>query len=225
MAEPKPEPTAPKKPNKRTGRTPRLTPVVRDAIVKAVSLGLPWTSEPVARVANVSPRTLRLWVKNGREAKSGVYRDLYVALTAAEQSAIQRSLETIQKAAAEREVVETKETRRPDGTVVTVTTRRTEFTWTAAAWYLERTLPDVFGRNRVELEDLWKLVRQVMKGQGNGDDDTGAAQSGVPQVAKGGSGKGDPQPDAGPAPLGPDPPVLGDGDDPGPVAGPVPLFG
>lgn len=106
-------------------RPTKLTAEVKDRIMQAVQAGN--YLETAAQYAGIDSSTLRRWVQKG-EAPSAPepYRSFCTALKSARAAAEVRSVALIQQAA-------------------------TGGTWQAAAWYLERSYPDRWGRTRVEV--------------------------------------------------------------------------
>lgn len=107
------------------GRRTKLTEEVKDRILQAVSAGN--YLETAAQFAGVDASTMRRWVVKGEAAGAPEpYRSFCAALKGARAAAEVRSVTLIQQAA-------------------------TNGTWQAAAWYLERSYPDRWGRTRVEV--------------------------------------------------------------------------
>lgn len=107
------------------GRRTKLTPEVQDRVLSAVSAGN--YLETAAQYAGIDASTLRRWVVKGEAAGAAEpYRTFCAALKSARAAAEVRSVALIQQAA-------------------------TDGTWQAAAWYLERSYPDRWGRTRVEV--------------------------------------------------------------------------
>lgn len=88
----------------------KLDPAMIGKVALALGSGL--TLRLAAQHAGVHDRTLYRWIARGRKAKSGVYRDLVVAIDAAEAQCAKQLLEVIRDTAPDR--------------------------WQAAAWLLER---------------------------------------------------------------------------------------
>jgi transposase-like protein len=106
-------------------RPTKLTPEVQDRIIQAVTAGN--YLETAAQYAGIDGSTLRRWVAKGESDTSAEpYRSFCTALKSARAAAEVRSVALIQQAA-------------------------TGGTWQAAAWYLERSYPDRWGRTRVEV--------------------------------------------------------------------------
>ena len=120
--------------SKKPGRPPipsKLTPERQDRIVSAVKAGN--YLETAARFAGIDPSTLHGWMAKGRtevasrdnghdpDPMQDVYVNLLEAVEGAKAEAEVRAVAMIQRAAA-------------DGT------------WSAAAWYLERSAPYRWGR-------------------------------------------------------------------------------
>lgn len=98
--------------------TCKLNEETATAIVNAVRAGN--TNETAAAYAGINKDTLYTWMRKGRAAERGAYRDFVEALDHALASSEVRDLALIGKAAEEQ--------------------------WQAAAWRLERRYPDRYGR-------------------------------------------------------------------------------
>lgn len=110
---------------RKQGRPTKLTDDVQERILKAVQTGN-WL-ETASAFAGVDASTVRRWVAKGEaEDAEEPYRSFCAAIKQARAEAEIRSVTLIQKAA-------------QDGT------------WQAAAWYLERSYPDRWGRHRLEI--------------------------------------------------------------------------
>jgi hypothetical protein len=138
----------------RTGRKPKLTPAVADTILKAVALGVPVIT--AASYAGVSKAAILQWLQRGRgehpdRAASPVYVDFVDRLEKSRAQDEIRRIGRIEQAAKGGTVIYEKTTRYPDGRIVTEV-RHTAPEWTADAWHLERSRPDLWGRReRVDL--------------------------------------------------------------------------
>lgn len=106
-------------------RPTKLTQEVQDRIMSAVQAGN--YLDTAANFAGIDGSTMRRWVQKG-DAPSAKepYRSFCTALKSARAAAEVRSVALIQQAA-------------------------TGGTWQAAAWYLERSYPERWGRTRVEV--------------------------------------------------------------------------
>lgn len=102
----------------RNGRPVKLTPELQNEICKVIRAGN--YIETAAAFAGVSKQTLYNWMRKGRQAKSGKYREF---------------LDAVKKALAESEVRD-----------VMIIAKAAEENWQAAAWRLERKFPDRWGR-------------------------------------------------------------------------------
>lgn len=87
-------------------------------LLKHIRAGVPF--KYACEAVGISYQTYAEWVRKGKRARSGQYRDFYEEVKKARGNAISRNVAIIQKAA--------------------------EKTWQAAAWWLERTCPEEFGR-------------------------------------------------------------------------------
>lgn len=117
------------------GRPTKLTPENQAIIIKAIGLGA--TYKAAANAAEVSYDSLNLWLKKGKKAKSGRYFKFYYAIKKALGDRQARWLSQIERAA-------------ENGT------------WQAAAWKLERTEREHFGRQRLDVEHGGEIKIQVI---------------------------------------------------------------
>lgn len=100
------------------GRKTKLTPERQATIVRLIRAGN--YLETAACAAGIDRQTLRVWLKRGAREAAGVYNDFVVAVDEAAAVAEARSVAIIAKAA--------------------------ETQWQAAAWFLERSRRDRWGR-------------------------------------------------------------------------------
>ena len=105
-------------------RPTRLTNVIQETLVEAFTLGN-ISIDTAAHYAGIAPSTYYNWMKRGREAKKGDER--YVEF-----------MEAIEKARAEAIMVN----------LVIIRRAAQEGNWQAAAWWLERVMPRVYGRKQ-----------------------------------------------------------------------------
>jgi hypothetical protein len=145
----------------RKGRLPKLTPELTSAFCQVVGGGL--SRARAAAVVGVTPKTVCLWMRLGREQRTGPHVHFVHAVTAAEARFIAANLATVRRAATPAKRRVTKTTTRPDGSVVTEVTERTECDWLAAKWLLECRDPDTFGPDRKELAALRKELAELRK--------------------------------------------------------------
>lgn len=113
------------------GAPTKLTAETSMSIVDSIRSGM--YLKHAAMRAGVHPHTVANWMGKGRDAKTGLHRDFFDAVTRARADAIARNVALIQVAA------------RND--------------WRAAAWWLKTTLPDLFGdhealRSRADADEL-----------------------------------------------------------------------
>ena len=106
------------------GRPSKLTPEIQDRIVAAIRAGN--YVETAARHAGIDPATFYRWMERGAKERSGKYREFRKAVEKARADAEVRHVAIIAQAATKR--------------------------WEAAAWWLERSFPDRWGRRRYEVE-------------------------------------------------------------------------
>jgi len=116
---------------------PLLNAKIVKTISKAISSGLSY--EYAAVTAGINRRTFYVWRKKAKTAKSGVFKDLHIALELADALFVQRSVALI--------------------------TAHGRQNWQAIAWLLERRHPELFGRyDRLQAQmmtDLSAELRQL----------------------------------------------------------------
>lgn len=115
------------------GRKTQLTPEVYNQIIDAVANGN--FRAPAAKASGISERTLRLWIKSGRESTSGLYHNFYMDLLKAENTAELKQVKLILDAA--------------------VNDPR------HAQWWLERKFPARWGKERDVLRQLLDTVKRL----------------------------------------------------------------
>jgi transposase len=140
---------------RKIGRRTKLTQEVQDRIVYAITSGN--YIETAAAYAGISKNTLYRWLEQGEDPNAdAVYRDFRDAVEIARAQAEVRNVALIQKAA-------------NDGT------------WQAAAWYLERTAWQRWGRRTMVTGDAGEAIkvevdhRQKLRQVLGLDDDAAAA--------------------------------------------------
>lgn len=115
------------------GRHTKLTPEMQDRIVQAIQAGN--YIEVAAQYAGISKGTLYRWLQNAEDPSADdIYRDFRDAVESARSAAEVRNVALIQKAA-------------NDGT------------WQAAAWYLERTSWQRWGRRTMVTGDAGEPIK------------------------------------------------------------------
>ena len=151
----------------KSGRPSSLTREVQSKICEALLAGT--TRDAAARCGGICIATFKLWMKKGRESRTGKYSDFSAAVEAAE-SECQRDFEdVIRKAAQGVEEVTTKEIagKDKDGNpfVRRETTKRTVYSFQAAAWWLERRRRKDYHPNHDRLikEAVEKFIRQAIE--------------------------------------------------------------
>lgn len=97
----------------------KLTPNVQEKICSAIADGN--TRTIAAALSGIAESTFYKWMAQGREARSGRFKEFYEAVKQAEAFAIADRISRIRKAG-------------KDGD------------WKADAWWLERTQPETYGR-------------------------------------------------------------------------------
>lgn len=110
----------------RKGRPVKLTPELIQEICRVIRAGN--YIETAAAYAGISKSTLYDWLRRGKRAKSGIYRQFSDA---------------VQKALAESEIRD-----------VMIIAKAAEENWQAAAWRLERKFPERWGRKERVQADI-----------------------------------------------------------------------
>jgi hypothetical protein len=159
----------------RTGRVTKLTPVVQQAIVNAVTAGAPLVQ--AAELAGIDKSTVLEWMRRGEERDpvrptTNAYANFASAITHAKASDEVRRIARIDAAARGGAVIHEKTTRYPDGR--TVTERQVQPPdWRADSFHLERCYPDRWGRQqRIDLSvQIRQAVEEVAKEIGISADD------------------------------------------------------
>ena len=100
------------------GRESKLTPEVKEKILSALRAGN--YANVAAEYAGISETTFYRWLRKGREAKRGIYREFFAAVQRAEREAEVRAVAILQ--------------------------RHMDDNWQAAMTYLERKFPERWGR-------------------------------------------------------------------------------
>ncbi len=118
------------------GRHTKLTPERQQKICELLKAGN--TARTAALANGICEATLINWMNKGRKQKSGKYFEFFEAIKKAKAEAEARNVLIIQKAA--------------------------EKNWQAAAWWLERTNPDKWGRRlEQKIEHSGKVHIDVFK--------------------------------------------------------------
>lgn len=124
-----------------------------------------------AKRAGVSYATLKSWLRSARQGAE-FYADFAEQVQQAEASAVSTCVKAVVKASRPRRVTTVKRITLPDGSIRLEETTRVEFSWQAAAWWLERLHPAAFSNEAKELRELKKQVDEIRKLYGMGDGDT-----------------------------------------------------
>lgn len=146
--------------------TSKLTDTVRASILDSVSKGM--AQRLIAARAGITDRTFRAWMSRGKKGEGEPFTSFYSAVKKAESDAIADKVAVILKAATGTTERTTKRTVFPDGTSKEETTNRKVFEWTAAAWWLERNFPDLYGSDRQRMKHIEKEIAELRKLVGNG---------------------------------------------------------
>jgi hypothetical protein len=120
----------------------KLTPEVRKALVDSLAAGV--DQRHACEAVGITTRTLQYWMKKGKAGMSPETASLFSAVKKAKADAVRRNVAIIQKAA-------------QDGT------------WTAAAWWLERRHPDLYGSDRKRVKELERLLAAIIAERGKPD--------------------------------------------------------
>lgn len=142
----------------------KLTPQARASILDSISKGM--AQKLIAVRAGISPRTLQHWLTLGRRNQGDQWIAFYAEVKKAESDAIADKVAIILKAANGTTEKTTKRTVYPDGTSKEETTNRKVFEWTAAAWWLERNFPDLYGSDRTRMKHLERRLAELEKAAG-----------------------------------------------------------
>ena len=148
-------------PSKHTGRRTRLTPQLQQAIAQAVSGGVPFTT--ACRLAGISEFLGHEWRERGEgkhptRPSTPLYADFAKAIAHAKAQDETRRVLRINQAGQGGAIVYQKTTTYPDGRTVHEE-RRSEPSWQADAFHLERSQPDVWGRR--ERLDIRVSIQQA----------------------------------------------------------------
>ena len=126
----------------------RLTKVRHKAIVDAVRNGMPFVQACV--LSNVRKSTGLEWLQRGRgehkRKAAPVFTAFAQAIDKAEAEFEQESLKTISEAGQPHEVKKSKVVQYKDGRKEQTVETRTQRSWQALAWLLERKYPDRYAR-------------------------------------------------------------------------------
>lgn len=145
----------------RRGRPPKLTPELAAAFCRAVGGGL--SRAKAAAVVGITPKTVCLWMKAGREGRGANCVHFVHEVLAAEARFVADQLAVVVLAAGPRVERVTRTTTRPDGTVTVEQTEREAFDWKAAMWLLECKDRETFGPDRRELAELRKELVELRR--------------------------------------------------------------
>lgn len=145
----------------------KLTPEAKASILDSISKGM--AQKLIATRAGISPRTLQHWLTLGRRNQGQQWIAFYAEVKKAESDAIAEKVAIILKAATGTTEKTVKRTVFPDGTSKEETTNRKVFEWTAAAWWLERNFPDLYGSDRTRMKHLERRLAELEKAAGKAD--------------------------------------------------------
>jgi hypothetical protein len=143
------------------GRDTKLTDTVRKAILTALAAGV--DRKHACLSAGVTDRSLQRWLKRAREQGDEPYASFLSEVTKAEADAVVRNVAIIQKAG--------------------------QTTWQAAAWWLERRHPDLYGSDRRRIRELEQLIASILKGTSNVGDAISKAKAIQPEEINTTNGK------------------------------------
>lgn len=140
------------------GRPCELTDHVQRIICKALAEGN--VREHAALEAGIAPRTLFRWIRKGKAAKGGKFRQFWHAVVAAEAKAVRLFLKAIRDAALGYNEKQVKVREHPDGTKTTETTTRRvihpEFAWR----WLRTRFPEHYGDDKHVIKEIQKLLKE-----------------------------------------------------------------
>lgn len=160
--QPKPESEA-----RHGGRIPKLTPETQSSICTDIADGI--DQKHAALRAGVTQQTVNTWLRKGRAAVKKLKQSesdlLYSSFLSAYQKAVADAV------AANVQLIQ-------------IVAR--EGTWQAAAWWLERRHPDLYGSDRKRVKELERLLAEIIKGGASGAGATPPRRTTAP--AKGGKG-------------------------------------
>jgi hypothetical protein len=105
----------------------KITEEITGCIVDALGAGHYREVSRLVGIAGIDRKTLLNWLKRGERERSGVYRDLYLAVEQAEAKAEVFHLKNIEMASAK--------------------------SWFASAWFLERKHPERWGKREAPPAD------------------------------------------------------------------------
>lgn len=118
------------------GRPSKLTPEIQEAFVKAIAEGLNYAQ--ACNVIGVSYTAYRKWRRKGRSGQ-GVYGAFVAEIKRAEAEAIRQHLAAV--------------------------TSARDKSWQAAAWWLERKYPHIYGQQRHEIAEIKRTLAEIQKEQ------------------------------------------------------------
>jgi hypothetical protein len=130
---------APDEASRGPGRFTKLTPATQKAICTDIGDGI--DQKHAALRAGISERTFYEWMAAGRNGETPETVAFYAAVKKAQADAVSANVMLIQIAAR-------------------------EGTWQAAAWWLERRHPDLYGSDRKRVKELERLLAEIIKGGG-----------------------------------------------------------
>jgi hypothetical protein len=158
-----PLPYEPKKTRK--GPIPKITTEVADKIIELLEAG---NSRRVSALSSgISYDTLRRWIRLGREGDE-LYIPFMHKVKKAEAVSESWYVDKVRLAAMGGSVtrrIEVTKVDREGNTTTTVTEDVLPSQWQAAAWKLERTYPDRWGKDKPWLEELWKVYQAHKKAE------------------------------------------------------------
>jgi len=151
------------------GRPTKLTPAIHEAIVQAVSVGVPYLQAAI--LAGIGESTAKQWRQRGEGTHERPALGRFVAFVAdlekAEAQDEAQRIARINAAGRGGAVTYEKTITYADGHVVREV-KRTAPEWTADAWHLERKYPDRYGR-RVQADvtvNIQALVAKIAEEMG-----------------------------------------------------------
>lgn len=139
------------------GRATKLTKTAKRVIVEAISAGT--TQKDAVLAAGIDITSYHRWLNRGEEETEGIYREFRQAVLRAKNLAQFKYEDVILKAANGEfdPIIEKKIVDKDGKKEITITERHVLPDWRAAAFWLERKIPDVYGRkDNVKVDLGWR---------------------------------------------------------------------
>lgn len=143
----------------RRGRPPKLTAELAVDFCRLVGGGL--SRAKAAAAVGVTPKTICLWLKAGRDGRGPTFVHFVHEVRAAEARFVADQLAVVVRAAGPRTERVTKTITRPDGTTTVEVTEWPAGDWRAAVWLLQCKDAEAFGSDRHELRAVRKELAEL----------------------------------------------------------------